>query len=77
MMKKLNSMLVIIAVAAGLVAMPTAGAAIELSMYYPVAVGGPLTKIVDGLVADFMKENPDVKVNAARALMPASRPWQR
>ena len=31
----------------------------ELTMYYPVAVGGSLTKIVDGLVADFMKENPD------------------
>ena len=24
---------------------------IELNMYYPVAVGGPLTKIVDGMVA--------------------------
>ena len=25
----------------------------ELTMYYPVAVGGALTKIVDGIVADF------------------------
>ncbi len=41
--------------------------AVELTMYYPVAVGGPLTKIVDGLVADFMKENPDIKVNAIYA----------
>ena len=24
----------------------------KLTMYYPVAVGGPLTKIVDGMVAD-------------------------
>jgi sn-glycerol 3-phosphate transport system substrate-binding protein len=41
--------------------------AIELTMYYPVAVGGALTKIVDGLVADFMKANPDIKVNAIYA----------
>lgn len=39
----------------------------ELTMYYPVAVGGPLTKIVDGLVADFMKENPDIDVKAIYA----------
>jgi sn-glycerol 3-phosphate transport system substrate-binding protein len=45
----------------------TAQAETELTMYYPVAVGGPLTKIVDGLVADFMKENPDIKVNAIYA----------
>jgi sn-glycerol 3-phosphate transport system substrate-binding protein len=41
--------------------------AIELTMYYPVAVGGPLTKIVDDIVADFMKENPDIKVKAIYA----------
>ncbi len=41
--------------------------AVELTMYYPVAVGGPLTKTVDGLVADFQKENPDIKVNAIYA----------
>ncbi len=41
--------------------------AVELTMYYPVAVGGALTKIVDGLVEDFMKENPDIKVNAIYA----------
>ena len=41
--------------------------ALELTMYYPVAVGGALTKIVDGLVADFEKENPDIKVNAIYA----------
>ena len=39
----------------------------ELTMYYPVAVGGPLTKVVDGIVADFMKENPEIKVNAIYA----------
>ena len=25
--------------------------AVELTFYYPIAVGGPLTKVVDGLVA--------------------------
>jgi len=50
----------------GLSASPVA-AATELTMYYPVAVGGPLTSIVDGLVEGFMKENPDIKVNAIYA----------
>jgi len=36
----------------------------ELTMYYPIAVGGALTEVVDGIVADFESENPDIKVNA-------------
>lgn len=42
-------------------------AATELTMYYPVAVGGALTKIVDGIVADFESANPDIDVNAIYA----------
>src|SRR3954454_10971468 len=34
----------------------------EITFYYPVAVGGPITKIVDGYAADFEKANADVKV---------------
>ena len=34
----------------------------EITFYYPVAVGGPITRIVDGYAADFEKANPDVKV---------------
>jgi sn-glycerol 3-phosphate transport system substrate-binding protein len=34
----------------------------EVSFYFPVAVGGPVTKIIDGYAADFNKENPDLKV---------------
>jgi len=34
----------------------------EVSFYYPVAVGGPITKIIDGLAADFEKENPGVRL---------------
>ncbi len=45
----------------------SAAAAVELTMYYPVAVGGPLTQVVDSIVADFMEENPDVTVNAIYA----------
>lgn len=39
----------------------------EISFYYPVAVGGAVTKTVDGMVADFEKANPDVKVKAIYA----------
>jgi sn-glycerol 3-phosphate transport system substrate-binding protein len=35
----------------------------ELTFYYPIAVGGPLTKVIDGLAADFEKENPGIKVH--------------
>ena len=34
----------------------------EVSFYYPVAVGGPITKIIDGYAADFEKENPGIKL---------------
>ena len=39
----------------------------ELTFYYPIAVGGPLTKVIDSLAAGFEKENPNVKVNAVYA----------
>jgi len=51
------------AVALGLAA-PAAQAETELTMYYPIAVGGALTEVVDGIVAGFEEENPDIKVNA-------------
>lgn len=34
----------------------------EISFYFPVAVGGPITKIIDGYAADFQHENPGIKV---------------
>ncbi len=39
-----------------------AAAATDISFYFPVAVGGPITKIIDGYVADFQRENPSIKV---------------
>ena len=35
---------------------------VEITFYYPVAVGGPITKTIDGYAAEFMKENPGVTV---------------
>lgn len=34
----------------------------EISFFYPVAVGGPIAKYIDGFAADFMKANPGIKV---------------
>ena len=39
-----------------------AQAPVDVSFFYPVAVGGPITKIVDGFAAEFEKENPNVKL---------------
>ncbi|WP_417583755.1 ABC transporter substrate-binding protein [Nitrincola sp.] len=39
----------------------------ELTMYYPVSVGGPLTDVVDGMISDFEQQHPDIKVNAIYA----------
>ncbi|MBB1485751.1 ABC transporter substrate-binding protein [Oceanospirillum sediminis] len=51
--------------AAGLSAF--AQAKTDLTMYYPVAVGGPLTKVVDGMIEAFEKQNPDIDVTAIYA----------
>jgi sn-glycerol 3-phosphate transport system substrate-binding protein len=34
----------------------------EISFFYPVAVGGPITKLIDEYAAAFGKENPGIKV---------------
>ena len=34
----------------------------EISFYFPVAVGGPITKTIDQYAADFNKENPDLNI---------------
>ena len=40
----------------------SAQAPVEVPFFYPVAVGGPITKIIDGFAADFEKENPGIKL---------------
>ena len=42
----------------------SAAFATEITFYYPIAVGGPITKIVDGYVADFGKAHPDINGEA-------------
>ena len=32
----------------------------EVSFFYPVAVGGPITRLIDSYAADFEKENPSI-----------------
>jgi sn-glycerol 3-phosphate transport system substrate-binding protein len=49
----------------GMLAMPAvvrAEAVTEIEFYFPVAVGGPITKIIDGYATDFTRENPDIMV---------------
>lgn len=41
---------------------PAVAQAAEVSFFYPVAVGGPITKLIDTYAADFEKENPNIKV---------------
>ncbi|MGD9843802.1 MAG: ABC transporter substrate-binding protein [Variibacter sp.] len=51
------------ALAGGALAKPAiVRAATEISFFFPVAVGGPITKIIDGYAADFQKENPGITV---------------
>ncbi|MEQ1807284.1 MAG: extracellular solute-binding protein, partial [Burkholderiaceae bacterium] len=35
---------------------------VDVPFYFPVAVGGPITKLIDQYAADFNKENPTIKV---------------
>src|SRR3546814_5764421 len=41
--------------------------ATDLTFYYPVAVGGPVTKVIDGMAADFEKANPDIHIKPVYA----------
>lgn len=40
---------------------------VEISFYYPIAVGGPLHKVIDQFAADFEAENPGIKVKPVYA----------
>ncbi|MEO8202504.1 MAG: ABC transporter substrate-binding protein [Betaproteobacteria bacterium] len=48
--------------AASLLPAMAAAQTTEVSFYYPVAVGGPITKLVDSMASDFEKENPGIKL---------------
>ncbi|AWB34260.1 ABC transporter substrate-binding protein [Orrella marina] len=64
-MKKLLGALSV--AATGLCLTTPASAQTEVTFYFPVAVGGPITKTIDGYAADFNKENPDIKVTPVYA----------
>ncbi len=51
------------AVAAALPTVARAGKVIDLPIYYPVAVGGPIAKIMDGYAAAFHRANPGIRVH--------------
>lgn len=40
----------------------SAASATEITFYYPIAVGGPITKIVDGYAAEFSRTHSDITV---------------
>ncbi|MGB3427053.1 MAG: ABC transporter substrate-binding protein [Burkholderiaceae bacterium] len=46
-----------------LAAVGPASAQTQLTFYYPIAVGGPLTKVIDGYARQFEQEHPGIKVN--------------
>jgi sn-glycerol 3-phosphate transport system substrate-binding protein len=37
---------------------------VQITFNYPVAVGGPITKVIDGYCADFERANPGIRVRA-------------
>lgn len=51
-----------IALAAATMVSSASSLAQELQFYYPIAVGGPITKLIDQMAADFEKENPGIKI---------------
>ena len=57
-----RSLVAVAAAALALAAPALVRAQTEVSFYYPVAVGGPITKIIDGFAAEFEKENPNIKL---------------
>src|SRR5579859_1823999 len=40
---------------------------LEIKFYYPTAVGGPITKVMDNFAAEFNAANPDIKVTPVYA----------
>lgn len=65
--RKVSRVLAGMALFALIVGATVAAAPVEITFYYPVAIGGSATKIVDDLAADFEKTNPDIKVKPVYA----------
>lgn len=57
----------LLAVALASLVASLAQAKTELTLYYPVSVGGPLTQVVEGMIEQFEEQNPEIEVNAIYA----------
>ena len=57
-----------LAITAAVMVMLTAGVAvaaqIDMTMYYPISVGGKPYELINGLIAEFEAQHPDIKVKA-------------
>lgn len=51
-------------VSLSMLALSPAAAQTDITFFYPVQVGGPLTDVIDGYVADFHEHHPDIRVEA-------------
>ncbi|NOZ83594.1 MAG: ABC transporter substrate-binding protein [Epsilonproteobacteria bacterium] len=67
MVKRLKIAALICLLVVGFFSSAFAAKKTDLTMYYPVAVGGPIPKIINSMVADFEKENPDIRIHAIYA----------
>jgi sn-glycerol 3-phosphate transport system substrate-binding protein len=67
MKRSLIRVLLGLALAVAVMGGSVAHAVVELNMYYPVAVGGPIPKFIDDTIAEFEKANPGIKVKAVYA----------
>ncbi|MDF3822729.1 extracellular solute-binding protein, partial [Leptospira sp. 96542] len=65
--KTFNRFLMTSAMALGLGHLALAQTVTEVPFFYPVAVGGPITKVVDGLADEFNKAHPGIKINPVYA----------
>src|SRR5438093_1080902 len=69
--RRLSSLLLIAAVVLAAsfanVARSRAANPVEITFYYPTAVGGPISKVMDNFATDFNAANPDIKVTPVYA----------
>jgi sn-glycerol 3-phosphate transport system substrate-binding protein len=69
LLKRLNVLLIVALVLAAFAGLTTtrAQSVTEVLFYYPTAVGGPISQVIEGYAAEFNAANPDVRVTAVFA----------
>ena len=64
-MKKILSTILVLSMLLSLLAMPALAAdPLELTMFFPVNVGGSVAQLIDDMTTEFNKQNPDIQVKA-------------